>query len=95
MDIKSPYTSIPNNKGIASLKNKFDHYQLKTTSTKIITTSQALIVTVNHVIFNSKFYLQMKDCAVGPMCASLYANIFVSEFKGKYIYFPITNKSVI
>ena len=29
MDVKSLYTSIPNNEGIASLKKKYDHYPKK------------------------------------------------------------------
>ena len=29
MDVKSLYTSIPNNKGIASVKKKYDHYPNK------------------------------------------------------------------
>ena len=34
-DVKSLYTSIPNNEGIASLKKKYDHYPKKTILTKI------------------------------------------------------------
>ena len=29
MDVKSLYTSIPNNEGIASVKKKYDHYPKK------------------------------------------------------------------
>ena len=55
MDVKSLYTSIPNNEGIASVKKKYDHYPNKTIPTKIITTFLALILTLNNFIFNSKF----------------------------------------
>ena len=44
MDVKSLYTSIPNNEGIASVKKKYDHYPNKTIPTKIITTFLALIL---------------------------------------------------
>ena len=38
-DVKSSYTSIPNNEEIASVKKTYDHYTQKTTiPTKIITT---------------------------------------------------------
>ena len=87
MDVKSLYTSISNNEGIASLKKKYDdHYSNKTIPTKIITTFLTLILTLNSFIFNSKFYLQIKDCAIGTICAPSYPNTFMSEFKEKHIY---------
>ena len=51
MDVKSLYTSIPNNEGIASVKKKYDHYPNKTIPTKIITTFLALILTLNDFIY--------------------------------------------
>ena len=60
MDVKSLYTSIANNEGIASVKKKYDHYPKKTIPIKIITTLLVLILTLNNFIFNSKFYLQIK-----------------------------------
>ena len=95
MDIKSLYTTIPNNDGIASVKKKYDHYPPKNILTKIITTFLALILILNKFIFNSKFYLQIKSCAMGTICAPSYANIFMSEFEEKYICPLIKNKSVI
>ena len=82
MDVKSLYASIPNREGIASVKKK---YPKKTIPTKIIKTFLALILTLNNFIFNSKFYLQMKGCAMGTICAPSHANIFMSEFEEKYI----------
>ena len=95
MDVKSLYTIIANNEGIASGKKKYGHYLKKTIPTKIITTFQALILTLNNFIFNSKLYLQIKGCAMGTTCAPSYANIFMSEFEEKCIYPLIKNKSVI
>ena len=95
IDAKSLYTNIPNNEGIASVKKKYDHYPNKTIPTKIIVTFLALILTLNNFIFNSKFYLQIKGCAMGTICAPSYANIFMSEFEEKHIYPLIKNKSVI
>ena len=95
MDVKSLYTSIPNNEGIASVKKKYDHYPNKTIPTKIITTFLALILTLNNFIFNSKFYLQIKGCAMGTICAPSYANIFMSEFEENHMYLLIKNKSAI
>ena len=65
MDAESLNTSIPNNEGIVSVKKKY-HYPNKTIPTKIITIFLALILKLNNFLFNSKFYLQIKGCAMGP-----------------------------
>ena len=83
------------NEGIASVKKKYDHYPNKTIPTKIITTFLALILTLSNFIFNSKFYLQIKGCAMETICAPSYVNLFMSEFEEKHIYPLIKNKSVI
>ena len=95
MDVNLLYTSIPNNERIASVKKKSDHYPNKAIPTKVITTFLALKLTLNNFIFNSKFYLQIKVCAMGTICAPSYVNIFISEFEEKHIYLLIKNKSVI
>ena len=93
MDIKTLYTNIPNNEGIAAMKRKRDNYTKKTVATKVITTFLALILTLNNFIFNSKFYLRIKGYAMGTICAPACANIFMPEFEGRYIYPLIKNKS--
>ena len=95
MDVKSLCTSIPNNEGITSAKKKYDHYPNKTIHTKSITTFLALILTLSNFIFNSKFYLQIKGCAMGTICTPSYANIIMSECEEEHIYPLIKNKSVI
>ena len=91
MDVNSLYINIPNNEEIASVKKKCDIYLKKTISTKIITTFLALMLILNNFIFNSKFYLQVKGCAMGTICAPSYANIFMSEFEEK-TYLPTNQK---
>ena len=93
MDVESLYTSSPNNEGIASVKKRYDNYPNKTIPTKIITTFLALILTLNNFIFNSKFYLQIKGCAMGTIRTPSCAIIFMSEFK-KCIYLPSNQKQV-
>ena len=95
--MSSHYTQVftSNNEGIASVKKKYDHYSNNTIPTKIITTFLALILTINNSIFHSKFYLQIKACAMGTICAASYANIFKSKFLEKHIYPLIKNKTVI
>ena len=87
MDIRSSYTSITNKEGIAATKKRYDSYIHKTLPTKIITVSLALILTLNNFVCNSKFYLQLKGCAMVAICAPAYANIFMAEFEQKYILF--------
>ena len=57
MDVKALHTNIPNTK--------------KTVAT-VITTFFIRILTRNSFIFNSKFYLQIKGCVMGTICAPTY-----------------------
>ena len=68
--------NIQNNEGIAATKKKYDIYIHKTLLTKIMT-FLALIYTLNNFEFNSKFYLQIKGCAMGTICAPVYANLYL------------------
>ena len=97
MNVRSLYTSIPNNEGIAATKKRYDSYIHKTIPTNIITAFLVLILTLNNFVFNSKFYLQIKGCAKCTICAPAYANIFMAEFEQKYIYPLIksTDKSIL
>ena len=95
MDVKSLYTSIPNNNGISFVKKKCNHYRNKTISTKIITVFLALILTLSNFTFNSKLYLQIKGYALRTICAPSYANIYMSDFEENHIYPLIKSKSVI
>ena len=85
MDVRSLNTSIPNNEGIAATKKSYIHK----------TTFLALILTLNNFVFNSKFYLQIKGCAMGTICAPAHANIFMAEFEQEYIYRLIKDKSIL
>ena len=93
MGVKALYTIIPNNEVIAAAKRKQDNYTKKTVATKVRTTSLELILRLHNFILNSKFYLQIKGCAMGTICVPTYAKIFMSEFEEKYIYPLIKNKS--
>ena len=82
---------MPNNKGIAATKKS---YIRKTLFTKIIITFLPLILPLDNFEFDLKFCLKVKGCAMGVICAPVYVNIFMAEFKQKYIYPFIQNKSI-
>ena len=88
---------IPVNKGIAAAKKRYDSYIHKTLSIETKPTFLSLILKWNDFALNSKFYLRIKGCAVGTICAPTYANIFMAEFEYKSIYpwLRITMKSVL
>ena len=81
MDVRSSYTSIPNNEGIAATKKRCDNDTHKTLPTKIITTFLAFILTLNNFVFNSKFYLKIKGCAMSTICAPAYEYILMAKFE--------------
>ena len=77
---------MPNSKGIKAVKISHENFTKKTIATKTITSFLALILTLNNFMFNSKNFLQTKDCAMGTICAAPYANIFMDHFERKYVY---------
>ena len=79
MDVRSLYTNIPNAEGISAVTRAFDNYSNKTTTTKVITTFLALILTLNNFVFDCIHYLQTKGCAMGTICAPTYANNFQGQ----------------
>ena len=85
MDVKWLYNNMPNSERIAAVKNAYNNYPKKSIATKVVTTFQALILTLHNSIFNCKHYLQIKGCAMGTICAPIYANIFLASFKSKYL----------
>ena len=80
------YTSIPNSEGIKAVKTSLENFPTRTVATKVITTFVSLILTSNTFVFDCKNYLQVKDCAMWTICATVYAKIFIDHFERKYIY---------
>ena len=94
MDVRSLYTRIPNNEGIAATKKRQENYIKKALTTKTITRFLALILMLNNFVLNSKFYLQIKG-AMGAICAPAYANIFLAKFEKTHFFPLITDKSIM
>ena len=95
LDVKALYINIPNSESIAAVKRAYDKYKKKTVPTKVLATFLGLILTLNNFIFNSKLYLQIKGCAMGTICAPVYANIFMVYFEEKFIYPLIDAKTLL
>ena len=91
--MRSLYTKIPNAEGISAVRTALDNYSKKTTTTNVITTFLALILTLNNFLFDCIHYLQIKVCAMDTICAPAYANIFMANFELKYIYPYIKDKT--
>lgn len=95
MDVKSLNINIPKSQRIAITKRAFDKQTNKTIATKVKTTFLARILTLKNFIYNWQNYLQTQRCAIGTICASSHANIFIGKFESKYIYTSIKNTSVL
>ena len=95
LDVKSLYTSIPNAEGIKAVKKSLDNHPKRTVAIKVITTFLASILRLNNFIFNYTNYLKPKGCAIGTICAPLYANIFMDHFEKNLIYPLIKGFSLI
>ena len=54
---------------IVATKKIYDNYIHKTLSNKITTTFLAFTLTLNNFVFNSNFYMSIKDFAMGTICA--------------------------
>ena len=73
-NLRSLYTSIPNNKGITATEKGYDF---------TLPTFLALILTLNNFVFNSEFYLQIRGCAMRNICPLqifLWLNLNINTF---------------
>ena len=81
MDVKPLHTIILNDEGISAVQQKIDIFTKKIVATKVTTKFLALTLTLN------------KRLCMGTICTPTQENIFMSEFKERYIYLLIKNKS--
>ena len=94
IDVKSLYTNIPYHEGIESVKEKPNVQTDKPIATKVIIKFLFLILTLNNFILNNISYLQIKGCAMGTICATSYANIFMGKFESIHIHRYIGDKAI-
>ena len=69
--------------------------QTKRVSNKTLATFPALLLTMSNIIFNSKFYLQIKWSTMGTICALVYANISVAYFENNIHIYPLIEAKMI
>ena len=94
MDVKSLYSNIRHDKGLATLTKCLNDRPIKEPDTKVITTLMEHILNLNSFTFNNKFYLQTKGCAMGTVAAPSYAIIYMGEFEETHIY-PLIIEDVL
>ena len=90
LDVRSLYTSIPNEEGISIVKDIL--HENKSKLTQVITAFLWLILTLNNFIFNNEHFLQILGVVMGTKCAPIYANLFMNHFEETYIYPLLTTK---
>ena len=86
MDVRSLYSNIRHEDGIAALKKSLDNRATKTPDTEVLVTLMEHILTLNSFTFNNKHYLQTKGCAMGTVAAPPYAIIYMGDFEETHIY---------
>ena len=94
MDMTSLYANIPNHGATEAVKEKLNARSGKPTATKIIIKFLFLIYCLGNFIFNSIIYLQIKRFAMGAICASSCASIYMEDFESTHIC-PYRNKAII
>ena len=90
MGVKSLYTNIPNEEGIAAIDDTLKRSNTDTSLKTVILTFLDKILTLNNIVFNGEHYLQIKGCAMGTKCAPT-ANLFMDNFETNKIY-PTTKQ---
>ena len=94
LDLKPLSTSTPNSEGIKPEKASYENLTNTAVATNLITTFLALILTLNNFIFNLKYFLEIKGCAMRTICAPSYENLFMTSFEQKHMYLLIKGKSL-
>ncbi|CAJ0921235.1 unnamed protein product [Ranitomeya imitator] len=87
LDVNSLYTNINNTDGIKAVKSFLDdttefNLDLKEFCIALLT----LILTKNFFLFEDDFFIQLNGTAMGSNVAPPYANIFMADFEGKFVY---------
>ena len=91
MDVRSLYTSIPNDEGLQAVEQTLMESN-RQDDIPVVLKLLSKVLTLNNFVFNDEHFLQVKGCAMGTICAPSYANIFMGRFESEKIY-PKSNQS--
>ena len=69
LDVRSLYTNIPNEEGIAAVREAISMSTSSKISSKVITTFLWLILTHSNFVFNGINYLQKQGVTMGSICS--------------------------
>ena len=81
LDLKSMYTNIPIEEGIAAFKIELEKREDKTIPTEFIIKLLKLVLENNIFEFNKEFWIQLLGTAMGTRVAPTYANIFMNKLE--------------
>ena len=87
MDVRSLYTNIPNDEGIAAVKSYLEARGQAGDRelSQVISTFLTLILTLNNFQFNDDNYVQVNGASMGTKCAPTYATLFMGKFEETHI----------
>ena len=88
MDIRSLYTNIPLEEGIAAVSKAFIKFPDVTRPDLTLLSMLRLLLTSNYFSFQSRHFLQLQGTAMGCAFGASYANIFLSEWEDRIYAHP-------
>ena len=84
MDITSLYTVIPDDEGLRSLKQFFDHRTVKEPSSGTLLRLAELVLTLNCFSFGGNYCKQTNGVAMSTKMGLSYANLFVGFIEHQF-----------
>lgn len=85
LDVKSLYTTIPNNDGLEALRIFLDHREVHHPPTTTIIRLTELVLTLNCFEFNESYYQQIGGVSMGTHLGPSYACLFMGHLEKKIL----------
>ncbi|XP_077125312.1 uncharacterized protein LOC143782087 [Ranitomeya variabilis] len=85
-DVKSLYTSIKHDLGIAAVGDLLEQSAFSHHSKQFCIDLLSLILRNNFFLFGDQYYLQTQGTAMGANVAPAYANTYMDSFEKEYVY---------
>ena len=81
IDLKSMYTNIPIEEGIAAFEEELENIEDKSIPTDFYIKLLRLVLECNIFEFDREFYIQLLGTAMGTRVAPTYANLFMAKLE--------------